>query len=146
MNYQPAPVPTDPKDVPAYLARELRRISDALRDDAPAVLYLTQPVDQGSLTAGVSANWRIAAGNVLRISTSSTVTLTGLALGPAAANRVLTVVNVGTGVAVLKNDDAASSATARFALSAPDWQISANGAATLWVDARSNRLRGISRA
>ncbi len=40
------------------------------------MLYFTAPANQGSLTAGVSANYKIAAGNVIRLSTSNTVTLT----------------------------------------------------------------------
>jgi len=144
MNYQPAPVPFDARDLPGYLSRELARVAAALKDDAPTVFYLPLPADQGSLSAGISADWRVAAGNVLRISTSNTVTLTGLILPDPVPNRVLAVVNVGTGVAVLKSNDAASSASYRFALPAT-WQLSADAAGILWYDARSARFRGLAR-
>jgi hypothetical protein len=78
MNYQPGPLPSDPKQLIEYLSRELRRISTAVQDDTAMVQYRTSPASQGSLTAAVSANYKIAQGNLIRISASSTVTLTGL--------------------------------------------------------------------
>lgn len=141
MNYEPAQGPLDDKALREYLSRELRRISAALKDAAPTVWYVTDPV-MASLSAGISANWKVPAGNVVLMSTSSTITLTGIA--DTTANRVRTFINIGTGVVVFKNAGTESSASFRFALPA-DWQISANASATLWRDAFSARHRGIAR-
>lgn len=146
-NYVPSPPPFEVKQLPEYIHRELRRASAALADNAASVFYRTIP-DSPSLSAGVSANWKIT-GNVLRVSTSVTQTFTGLqrATGGNAqgdANREIVFLNVGTGVAVLKNQAAESSASNRFALTT-DWQLSANAAATLWRDQVSARWRGINR-
>lgn len=142
MNYEPAPLPQDEKKLIEYLSRELRRLSAIVRDDTAVVLYRTSPADQGSLTAGVSANWKIAAGNVVRISSSATVTLTGLK--GISQNREVALINVGTGVVVLKSEASESSASNRFALPST-WNLSANAAAILWYDGASRRLRGLSR-
>lgn len=142
MNYEPLPPPMRVADVLPYLARELRKLAGIIRDDSPVVQYRTDPVKQESLTAAVSANYKIAAGNVVRISSSVTVTLTGLA--NIADNRELTLINIGTGVVVLKSQASESSASYRFALPA-DWQLSANASAMLWFDAASARWRGIGR-
>ena len=143
MNYVPAQPPSDPQQLAEFLRRELQRIGTALRDDAAVVQYRTISVNAGTLSAGISANWKIAAGNVVRISSSLTVTLTGLAvLNP--PYRELVLINVGTGVVVLNSQDAASSASYRFALAAT-WQLSAGAAAVLWYDAASSRWRGISK-
>lgn len=143
MNYTPAQPPTDPQLLAEFLRRELQRIGAAVRDNANAVCYRTMSANAGTLSAGVSANWKIAAGNVIRISSSSTVTLTGLVvLDP--VQRELVLANVGTGVVVLNSQDSASSASYRFAL--PEtWQLSTNAAAVLWYDPVSSRWRGVSR-
>jgi hypothetical protein len=140
MNYEPAPTPLDDKALREFLSRELRRISGALRDDSQTVAYQTGSV-VGSLSAGVSANWKVA-GNLLLLSTSSTITLTGIA--DTTPNRVRTFINIGTGVVVFKSQGTESSASYRFALPA-DWQLSTNATATLWYDARAFRHRGLSR-
>ena len=143
MNYVPAQPPSDPQLLAEFLRRELQRLSTVLHDDAAVVQYRTISVNAGTLSAGISANWKIAAGNVVRISSSLTVTLTGLAvLNP--PYRELVLINVGTGVVVLNSQDAASSASYRFALAAT-WQLSAGAAAVLWFDPVSFRWRGISR-
>lgn len=142
MNYEPAPLPQDPKQLIEYLSRELRRLSAIVRDDAPVVQYRTASVNQESLTAAVSANYKIARGNIVRISSSATVTLTGLA--DSTPNREIVLVNVGTGVVVLKSEGTESSASHRFALST-DWNLSANAAAVVWFDPYSFRWRGIAK-
>lgn len=143
MNYVPAPVPFDVSAIPEFLRRELNRIGASVSDKAPTVFYRTNLATQGSLSAGISANWKIAAGNVIRISTSSTVTLTGLVLSEMPL-RELILINIGTGVLALKSEGTESSASYRFALAA-NWQLSANAAASFWYDPISARLRGISR-
>lgn len=141
MAYVPAPIP-DAAKLAEYLRRELQRIGVETRDDREVVQYRTRAAN-ASLSAGVSANWRVAAGNVVRVSTSSTQTLTGLqVLNP--AGREIALVNVGHGVLVLTSEDAASSASHRFALPAT-WQLSANACAVLWYDAASARFRGLAR-
>jgi hypothetical protein len=140
MNYEPAPLPQDPKQLIEYFSRELRRLAGILRDDSAVVQYRTAPVNQGSLTAAVSANWKVAAGNVVRISSSATVTLTGLA--NAAPNRELVLINVGTGVVYLKNAASESSASYRFAL-VNSLDLSENASVTLWYDPYSSRWRAI---
>lgn len=142
MSYTPTPPPLDAKYLPSYLDRELRRLASDIRDDADKVFYRTLPVSQGSLSAGVSANYKITRGNVIRLSTSNTQTFTGLDFID--AMREIVFLNVGTGVAVLKSEDAASSASARFALAAT-LQLSANAAAVLWYDPLSWRWRCLSR-
>jgi len=142
MNYEPGSTPLDDKALGAFIGRELRRLSSALRDNAPTVFYRTNPANQGSLTAGVSANWKIVSGNVIRISASATVTLTGLALSD--PTREIVLINVGTAAVMLKNQGTESSASYRFALST-DWNLSQNAAATLFYDPFSSRWRGISR-
>ena len=141
MNYEPSPPPLDPGQLPEYLSRELKRIGVSTRDDAVSVLYFTAPANQGSLTAGVSANYKIAAGNVIRLSTSNTVTLTGL--GIKTPNQARFLVNVGTGVVVLKSEAAESSASYRFLLAA-NRTLSANAAILLWYDAYSSRHRALT--
>lgn len=139
--YVPTPAPLD-KDLGSYIQRELTKIGQVLADNADSVFYRTLPANQGSLTANVSANWKIADGNVIRVSTSNTVTFTGIALKT--PNRELVFVNCGTGVAVLKPRDAASSASFQFAIPTT-WQLSADAACVLWYDIYSSKLRGISR-
>lgn len=141
MSYEPASLPTDPKYLIEYLSRELRRLAATLRDDSEVVLYRTSPANQGSLTAAVSANYKIAAGNVVRISTSNTVTLTGLAYK--LANKELALINVGTGVVTLKSEATESSTSYRFAL-ANSRNLSANASIILWYDKQSARWRGLT--
>jgi hypothetical protein len=142
MNYQPGPLPSDPKQLIEYLSRELRRISAALQDDTAMVQYRTSPASQGSLTAAVSANYKIAQGNLIRISASSTITLTGLALK--LPNRELVLINVGTAAVTLKKEAVESSASYRFAL-VNSFDLSQNASATLWYDSYSARWRCIGR-
>lgn len=141
MNYKPAPFPIQVADLPAYVDRELRKISAVLSDQ---IFYRTLPANQGSLTAGISANWKIADGNVVRVSTSNTITIGGLILSGDWLREIV-LVNVGTGVLVLKHEDVGSSASYRFALPNALWNLSANAAATLWLDPYSARIRGLSR-
>jgi len=143
MNYQPSPLPVDPKDLLRFLSQELPRISTALRDDAQTVFYRTSVETELSLSAGDSANYKVgAASNIIRISTSNTVTLTGI--NDKTPYRERTFINVGTGVLVLKSEGTESSASLRLALAAT-WQLSANAAATVWFDPISSRHRGLSR-
>jgi hypothetical protein len=141
--YTPAPVPGSVKDVPRYLSQEFQRISAALRDSAVTVFYRTSVETDESLSTGDSANYKVGANsNIVRISTSVTVTLTGIA--DTTPLRERTFINVGTGVLVLKNQGAESSASHRFALPT-DWNLSANATATCWYDPISSRHRGIAR-
>src|SRR6478609_4738187 len=105
MNYKPAPPPLDLKGLPEYLQRELSRVGDVLADASDCVFYRTLPVRaaQLSLSAGISANWRVA-GNLLLCSTSVTQTVTGIHRNQFAANREMVFFNVGTGVLVLKSE------------------------------------------
>jgi hypothetical protein len=141
VSYNPASPPQGDKGISEYLSRELPRLASAVRDDAPVVWYRNGPVD-ASLSAGISANWKVPAGNVIRLSTSDTITLTGIAERTPFRERVL--VNVGTGVVVLKSEGTESSASNRLLLPA-DWAISQNGTAVLWRDPFSARHRGLSR-
>lgn len=145
MSYTPAPPPLDLKQLPEFLQREFRRISEDLADNADSVFYRTIPTRSVSLSVsnGASANWKVA-GNLLLVSTSATQTFTGLQRNSLDALREVVFINVGTGVAVLKSQAAESSASNRFALVA-DYQLSANAAATLWRDPYAARWRGISR-
>jgi hypothetical protein len=145
MSYVPSPPPFDIKQLPEYLQRELRRISEDLADQADSVFYRTMPAQSLSLSVsnGSSANWKVA-GNVLLISTSVTQTFTGLQRGALDAMREVVFMNVGSGVAVLKSQAAESSASNRFAL-VVDYQLSANAAATLWRDPFAFRWRGLSK-
>lgn len=143
MSYKPASSPQgkDVQELARYVGDELRRVAASVRDDADVVWYRTGAVT-ASISAGISANWKVPAGNIIRISSSNTMTLTGLA--ERTPNRERTFVNVGTGVVVFKSEASESSASNRFALPV-DWQISANGSATLWRDPISARHRGLSR-
>lgn len=142
MKFAPSNVPAQtPQALSEYLRREFQRVANVLHDSADTIHYRGGATDP-TLSAGVSANWRVG-GNVLRVSTSNTVTLTGLVLGEP-MNREIVLVNVGHGVVVLLPEDAASSASWRFAL-AETWHLSANAAAVLWYDAASRRVRGVSR-
>lgn len=142
MNFTPGHAPREPERLAEYISRELQRVASSLREDAQKVFYRTLYANQGSLTAGVSANYKIAAGNVIRVSTSTTVTLGGLVIDE--YQREVVLINVGTGVLVLKSEDTGSSASYRFALPT-DWNLSANASAVLWRDPVSARLRGIGR-
>lgn len=140
--YKPGPIPLEDKALREYLNRELRRISDALRDDAPVVFYLSSH-DTRSLTAGDSANFRASiTSNLTRVSTSNTVTLTGIM--DTTPNRVRGYVNIGTGVLVLKNEGTESSASHRFALPT-HWNLSANAVGFVVFDPISSRHRGLWR-
>jgi hypothetical protein len=142
MNYQPGPSPYDDKNLREYLSRELRKIADSLRDDARVVFYRTS-METLTATAAVSANFKMGiATNIARISTSNTVTLTGIADKVPLRERV--IFNVGTGVLVLKSEGTESSASYRFALPST-WQLSANAACSLYYDPVSSRHRGLSR-
>jgi hypothetical protein len=143
VNYEPAPLPQKPDQLPEYLSRELRRLAGTIRDDTAVVQYRTAPVNQGSLTAAVSANYKISAGNVIRISASATVTLTGIAMK--VPNRELALINVGTASVVLKSEASESSASYRFALSS-DYNLSRNASALIWYDPYSFRWRGLGRS
>src|ERR1041384_2509696 len=143
--YIPSPPPFDIKQVPEYLQRELRRISEDLADSAESVFYRTSPTTSGSLSVsnGSSANWKVG-GNILLVSTSTTQTFTGLQRGALDGLREVVFMNMGTGVAVLKSEAAESSASNRFSL-VTDYQLSKNAAATLWRDPFAFRWRGLSR-
>ena len=142
MNYQPGPIPSEEKYLREFLGRELQKIANSLRDDAKTVFYRTS-LETSTASDAVSANYKLDRGaNITRISTSVTVTLTGIADKTAFRERVL--FNVGTGVLVLKSEGTESSASHRFALPAT-WQLSANAAATLIYDPVSSRHRGLSR-
>jgi hypothetical protein len=133
MSYEPAPVPRDDQSLREYLARELRRLANDLR----TVVYQASPV-VASLSAGISANWKVPAGFLL-MSTSNTITLTGIA-----DQRAHTFVNIGSGVVVFKSQGTESSASNRFAL-VTDYAISANGTLSTWYDPAAFRHRGLSK-
>jgi hypothetical protein len=145
MGYKPQPVPFDVKEIPRFLERELRRVADTLADASEAVFYRTMPVQAVSLSIsnGISANWRVA-GNVLLISSSVTITLTGIQRDAFVGNRELVLFNIGTGVVCLKSAGTESSASNRFVLNT-NWNLSAGAAATLWRDPFAFRWRGLSR-
>lgn len=145
MSYTPTPPPlgVDARNISEYVQREFRAVSDALRDDAEVIHYRTVYAADASLSAGISANWKCANANVIRMSTSDTVTLTGIAFKQ--ATREFVLINVGTGVVALKNAGTESSASFRFALPSSLYQLSANHAVVLWYDVISSRHRPISR-
>lgn len=144
MRYIPAPSAyiKTPQQLAEYVRSELQRISNAGIEDAEVVQYRTRWAN-ASLSAGVSANWKVAAGNVIRISASVTQTLTGLVIASPAC-RELVLMNVGHGTVVLNSESGTSSASARFALPTT-WELSANAAAVLWYDPVSARFRGVAR-
>ncbi len=143
MNYQPGPVPINPLDIPRYLSQELNRISAALKDNAITVFYRTSVDTETSLSAGDSANYKVGlTANIIRISTSNTVTITGIA--DTTPFRERTFINVGTGVLVLKHQGTESSASHRFALGG-NFDLSADRTATVWYDPMSSRHRGLGR-
>jgi hypothetical protein len=139
--YTPSPVP-QLTGLVRFLTDELKRLASLIRDDAPTVQYRTSAVNQGSLTAGVSANYKMANGNVVRISSSATITLTGLAYK--VPNREVVLINVGTGVVVLKSEATESSASYRFAL-VNSLDLSQNAAVVTWYDGASFRHRVLSK-
>jgi len=142
-NYAPGSVPDSIPDIKEMLQRELNKISQSVDDASQSVLYRTIPVTNDSLSVGISANWKIAFGNVVRLSTSSTHTLTGIAFKT--PQREIVLINTGTGVISMKSAGTESSASFRFLLSA-NHQLSANAAITLWYDQFSSRWRAISKA
>lgn len=142
-NYVPTPPPTDPKQLVEYTHRELRKVGDSLRDKSEMVHYDTSFARDGSLSAGISANWRCANKNIIRCSTSNTITIGGIAYKEPC--RMQTFINVGTGVLAFKNEDTGSSASFRLALPTPLYQVSANHAVTVWHDPVSSRKRVLSR-
>lgn len=140
-NYVPTPPPFEVKGLTEYIGRELNRVGRNLADTADAVFYRTLPHTDNSLSNGVSANYKID-GNVLRLSTSNTLTLTGFAIK--APNREVVLINIGTGVISMKSAGTESSASFRFLLGT-NYQISQNYAITLWYDLTSARWRAIAR-
>lgn len=144
MAYTPTPPPFGvDRNISEYLQREFRAVGDAVKDDAAVIHYRTIYAADASLSAGISANWKCANANVLRMSTSNTVTLTGIAFKQ--PSREFVLINVGTGVVALKNAGTESSASFRFALPSSLYQLSANHAVVLWYDVISSRHRPISR-
>jgi hypothetical protein len=143
MSYDPAPLPQRADGLVEYLSRELRRLSGTLKDDAQVVQYRTAPATAGTLSDGVSANYKLPAGNIIRLSASNTVTLTGLAMKT--PNREVVLVNIGTGVVHLKTAGTESSASYRFAL-VNSLDLSQNASAICWYDAASARWRVIGRS
>lgn len=145
MSYTPNPPPFDVKELPRYIQQELDRLGRALEDNSDKVFYRTMPTTSNSLSVsnGVSANWKVD-GNILRVSTSTTQTFTGLQRGALSGNREIVFINIGTGVAVLKREAAESSASNRLAL-VTDLSLSQNGAVIFWRDPYSFRWRGIGR-
>lgn len=141
--YVPSPPPLDPKQLPEWIHRELRAISNAVADNADSIHYMTPYAADASLSAGISANWKCANATIIRCSTSNTVTIGGI--GYRNANRNFIYANVGTGVLAFKNEDTGSSASLRFALPAALYQVSANHAVTFWRDPSSSRYRPVSR-
>lgn len=146
MAYKPPAVPLNPKDLPRFLQTEFERIAQDLADNASRVFYRTNPASSGSLSVsnGSSANWRVH-GNVLLVSTSQTQTFTGLQRRTPNLenNREVVFMNIGSGVAVLKNQASESSASNRFAL-VQDYNLSQNACVTLWRDPFASRWRGMS--
>lgn len=141
-NYKPTIAPFDLRQIPEYISRELERVGSSLRDNADQVLYMTIASSE-SLSAAVSANWKCSNSNVLRVSTSNTMTFTGIAFKEPFRQRV--IINTGTGVAVIKSEGTESSTSFRFLLPTASWQLSANAAGIFWYDPFSSRHRGISR-
>lgn len=142
-NYQPTPAPFDVKQLSEYVMRELRRVGSELRDDADQIHYRTIIAEDASLSAGISANWKCSNANVIRMSTSNTVTITGIAFK--LPMREFVFINVGTGVAAFKNAGTESSASFRFALPSTLYQLSANHSVIFWYDHVSSRHRPLSR-
>jgi hypothetical protein len=140
--YVPSPTPID-KDLGSYIQRELTKIGQVLADNADSVFYRTLPATDDSFTAGVSANYKIAEANVIRISTSNTVTITGIA--SKLPNRERIIINVGTGVLVVKPEGTESSASFRFALQTT-YQLSQDASIVFWYDLKSARHRCIGRS
>jgi hypothetical protein len=143
-NYVPTPRPDDPKQLAEYTHRELRRVGDALRDKAEFIHYDTSFQGDASLSNGISANWKCANKNIIRCSTSATITIGGIAYKEAC--RIHTYMNVGTGVLAFKNEDTSSSASFRLALPAALYQISAGHCVSFWHDPVSSRKRVLSRS
>lgn len=142
MKYRPGATPQGASAVPAYLGRELAKIAAAYDDDSPRVAYLTNPL-VCAITANNMAPTGMASANVLLISASVALqTITGLAR--IADWRQMWIVQRGAGVVLLQNEDAASSASNRFALVSP-WTLSTNAVVCLWYDAISSRWRGLHR-
>lgn len=142
-NYRPPPPPNEVKQLQEYIYRELSRIGTAVADNADTIHYRTILAADASLSAGISANWKCANANVIRCSTSNTITITGIAFKQ--PMREFVFINIGTGVAAFKNEGTESSASFRFAVPGTLYQISANHAATFWFDPVSARHRPLSR-
>lgn len=141
MSYAATPPPLRKEDLLGWLTREVRRLEAALRDNAPVVCYRTEPLTP-AYSADNFAPVGAAGANVWRISASVSQTITGIK--PLGAWRELVLLNVGTGTVILTSEDAASSASSRFALPAT-WNLSANAGCLLWYDAVSSRWRGVAK-
>jgi hypothetical protein len=113
------------------------------------MLLLFLPAGTPAAMVGNQNNYNppeLATSNLLRISSLTSVQLTGLAAAP--AGRCLALVNVGNTVITLKKENTGSAAPNRFAL-ASDIPLSpsANGTSTiLWYDAASSRWRSLANA
>lgn len=142
-NYTPTPPPVEVAQVFEWAHREFRRVGDSLRDNADQIHYRTIFQRDSSLSAAISANWKCANANVLRMSTSNTVTITGIAFKQ--SMREFVFINVGTGVVAFKDAGTESSASFRFALPSSLYQLSANHAVMMWYDPVSSRHRPLCR-
>lgn len=144
--YAPTMPPINPNDLRSlaeWAHRELRAVGSAVSDSRDEIHYMTPYVADGSLSNGISANWKIANAAIVRCSTSNTITVTGFAYK--IPKRTFTVANVGTGVLAFKNEGTESSASYRIAAPSALYQISAGHMVTFWYDPSSTRHRPVSR-
>lgn len=106
----------------------------------PADFYLTGVITPAQITADQN-NYNpsgLSGASEVQLTTDALRNITGLAGG--AAGRVIRLVNAGSNLAVLKDQNASSTAANRFLMGA-DLQLAANEAVTLSYDANASRWR-----
>lgn len=110
--------------------------------DIPGLFSLSGDISPTQLVAATN-DWAptgLAGAAIIRVSTDTARNLTGLTGG--ADGRIILLISIDNGL-VLKNADAASSASNRFLLGGADVTLAANQGVFLWYDSTSSRWRMI---
>ncbi len=141
-NYVPQWPPLDFKNIGEYLRREFAKVAVATADDADRLHYWPLVLTPSQLTTNTNdyAPTGLDRVNVLRLSASGAVDLTGLKNPRAGKPKTFLIVNIGSNAITLTSEDAGSAAANRF-LFPSALVLGQNASASIWYDVISERWR-----
>lgn len=141
-NYVPQWPPVDAKNLSAFIQRELAKIATATADDADRLDYLPLVLTPAQLSGNTNnyAPEGLDRVNVLRLSASGAVDLTGIKNPRAGKSKTFLIVNIGSNAITLKTEDANSDAANRFVFPSA-LALGQNATASIWYDVISQRWR-----